>query len=432
MPEVNLDRLAPIAREIVMNDVHNHVNLATPGLDEIMPGVVGEDGLEIGPKGVQWAIKTRINTGIGYIGEGAAFPKAGAPEYKRLSAFFTRMVVAGQFTGDAITQMSKSQQMLENTLVEQFAEDADFIKKELNQSLYEDGRGIRATVTAFDVGTKTLTFASGFGNFRLQKGGRYYLVNPATDTIRVNGGSTPYPITMDSRTSATVAIFDQLPSDVAVGDVVVWYGSWKKGVHGFETHVQNGNDEYQGVSLAETEELKATVVNGSQGISRALLDLLEEQQRINAHKDYQAGAYTYLMAPNQYSQYRSLADGIRRFNDDVKTLDIGIEKGTYNNQKFVVDPDCPTSTIYRVNKKKFKKVQFQPLDMWQMKGDGRYFFPRLVLDNNEINYADGCLYFHIWKMQIIGTGMNCQGKITGLPESASGPSVIKAWSSSAV
>lgn len=235
MAQVDLAVLEAVTRERVEPTVHQYVNLSCLALDEIVESD-GENVAETNLRGVRIAAQFQINPGFGYIAEGGVLPTPGTPIYKDMRVFFTRLLHGGRFTGDALEQMGKSEDMLIGGITDRFAQDADAIRKEVNQQLFEDGKGTKAIVeTVTSTGANgVLKMALPFGLYRLFKGGKYALVNPATGLYRLNGGSSAFAMYMVSRVGgATRSVtFDTVPSDAVAGDLVVWFGSYQKGIHG--------------------------------------------------------------------------------------------------------------------------------------------------------------------------------------------------------
>lgn len=436
MAELNLAALEAVAKEIVEPRVHQLVNTTAILLSEVFGENDGENVAETNLRGVRIAIQTQVNAGLGYGEEMGILPEAGAPVYRDMRVFFSRVFLGGRFTGDALEQMSKSNQMLIDGVAERFAQDAEVIKKEVNQSLYQNGNGRKAiveTVTATGAGGR-LKFALPHGIHQILKGGKYALVNPTTEAYRLNGGSAQAPLRATSRSGGTARefTFDNVPSDAVAGDELVWYNSWKKGIHGLKYHVNNANTEYQGLDKTLNDELKSTIVDGSAGLTYAVFDMLEAQLLYVKGGDYETNGYVYLCSPTQSTQYVRLGDGMRRWNDKIATLDFGVAKTEIKGKRMLVDPDCPDDTFYLLNKKYLRKYQFKPLDLWKVQG--KYFHPVLASTSGttDISYRDGLQYWHEWKFDAGGWMPNAQAAITGLPVGASMPSAGKIFSSTAI
>lgn len=436
MADLNLNTLEAVARERVEPRVHQYVNTSAIALSEIFGEDDGENVAETNLRGVRIAVQTQVNAGIGYGSEMGILPEAGTPVFRDMRVFFSRIFLGGRFSGDALEQMSKSQDMLIGGVTERFAQDADVIKKEVNQGAYQNGDGRKAvveTVTTTGAGGR-LKFALPHGIHTLFKGGKYALVNPATQLYRVNGGSSQTPMRMTGRAGGTSreGTFDTVPSDAVAGDLLVWYDSYLKGLHGLKYHVANTNTEYQGLDRTANDELKSTIVDGSAGLTYAVFDMLEAQLLYVKGGDYEMNGYVYLCSPAQQTQYVRLGDGMRRWNDKIATLDYGVAKTEIKGKKLLVDPDCPDDTFYLLNKNYFRKYQFKPLDMWKVQG--KYFHPVLAstAGSTDISYRDGLQYWHEWKFDFGGWMPNAQACITGLPVSASMPSAGKIFSSVAV
>ena len=436
MAEVNLQVLEAVARERVEPKVHQYVNLSAIALSEILEDD-GENVAETNLRGVRIAAQFQINAGFGYGAEFDILPEAGAPTYKDMRVFFSRLFHGGRFTGDALTQMGKSEDMLIGGITDRFAQDADAIRKEVNQQLYEDGKGTKATVeTVTSTGANgVLKMALPFGIHRLFKGGKYALVNPATGLYRTSGGGSPVAMKMVSRVGGTTrtVTFDVVATDAVAGDLLVYFNSYQKAIHGFEYHVNNGNVEYQGLDKTLNDELKSTIVDGSAGLSWALFDLLEAQLLYVKGGDYDMSGYCYLMSPAQYTNYKRLGDGLRRLVDKVESLDFGIKGVMHNGHMFKVDPDARDTKIWYLDKRQFRKYQFKPLGLYQIQG--KYMMPVLSSQSGttDIAYRDGVQYWHEWKFDVGGWMPNCQAAIDSLPAPGTTlPSAGKIFSPTAI
>lgn len=374
----------PILKESVLPEVKTQFQEKKQLYSWIMMG----QGEEITSKGCGIPAYVRPSASNGWRSEKDLFPTPVSDEDIRMRVRYTRYRRAFEISGDAFLHMDKPENLVKG-LATRIARHTNSAMKEINQQLYGNGSGEVATVASggVDQGNNRLTFAtttaggSTHGARKVLVNGRYNLVDPATGTIRVNGGSSAFVLTAVSRDVPNARVtFDDVPSDAAAADILVYDGSYNKALRGLKYHVNDDSGIYQTISRGDYEVLRAVVIpGGGNQITIALMSKLDHEM-LYRHENDDDGDMVYLMSPAQRYAYELLGHSIRDIDGvQERKYDGGFKEVSYNGKPFVIDVDCDHDKIYKLRKNTLKKFELREFGV--IENEGKVLWDVPAFDN---------------------------------------------------
>jgi len=366
--------LDPLLKESVLPEVKTQFQEKKALYQWLMTG----QGEEITSKGCGIPAYVRQSASNGWRGEKGLYPVPVSDEDIRMRVRYTRYRRAFEMSGDAFLQLDSPQSLLKG-LAARIARHTSSAMKEINQQLYGNGNGEVATVASggVDQGNNRLTFAtttaagSTHGSRKVLVNGRFNLVDPATSTTRKNGGGSTFVLTVASvdRPNAR-ATFDDVPSDAAAGDILVYDDSYNRALRGLKYHVNDDSGLYQSISRGDYEMLRAVVIpGGGNQITIALMSKLDHEM-LYRHENDDDGDMVYLMSPAQRYNYELLGHSLREIEGvQERKYDGGFKEVTYNGKPFVIDVDADHDKIYKLRKNSLKKFELREFGV--VENDGK-------------------------------------------------------------
>lgn len=351
-------------------------------------------------RGVRLVTHVEPNPSQAWYQEGGILPSGGTSHKVDMRVFFTRFAISGTLTGDAID--TTSEEALLEGLSSRLKEDTSTGLKEFSQQLFEDGKGIKATV---DTTVGAITTGSGgnvyvgapFGSRRVLRNGKFefYSSAGAIHNTSATGGSVATTVNNGTQN----IIFDYVPDNAANADVIVYKGSYNRAIHGLPYHVNDDTGLYQGQSRSTYPKLKAVVIDAnSAALSVSLLDKLEFRTLYRTGAKVSTDDFTIISSPTQAHAYRTLGYALKRFSGSDK-FDGGYRTITHNDHPWVIDIDCSDSDLYMLRTKTWGKYQVRPFGV--LKEDGKVLHLIPAYDNTATgSFAEKYQYFIGGKMDI--------------------------------
>lgn len=416
--------LDPLLKESVLPEIKTQFQEKKALYQWLMTG----QGEEITSKGCGIPAYVRPSASNGWRGEKDLFPTPVSDEDIRMRVRYTRYRRAFEISGDAMQQLDSPQNLLKG-LAARIARHTNSAMKEINQQLYGTGTGEVGVVATSGVnqGANRLTFAtttaggSTHGSRKVLVNGKYNMVDPATGTIRKNGGSSAFVLTCVSvdRPNAR-ATFDDVPSDAADADILVYDGSYNKALRGLKYHVNDDSGYYQTISRADYEMLRAVVINaGGSQITIALMSKLDHEMLFRNELDDDSDM-VYLMSPAQRFGYELLGHAIREIDGvQERKYDGGFKEVSYNGKNFVIDVDCDHDRIYKLRKNTLKKFELREFSV--IENEGKVLWDVPAFDNTGTGtHVDAWRIYFGMEAELgcdmpSGNGVITNLSITGLP-----------------
>ncbi|HEY8560504.1 MAG TPA: hypothetical protein VIL74_09015 [Pyrinomonadaceae bacterium] len=244
----------------------------------------------------------------------------------------------------------------------------------LHQNWYRigDGSGVLAVATtAGGSGTRTFAYDAtarnrSKGSIRLAvsyntaAGKRilYQSVDPATDTVNAEFYITSKP-------NATQAVCVMVSGSVAVGDVIVKKGHYKRVAYGHGTHFSNGNRWYQGVDTTNYDFLKCRYVDGGgAGITPTMITTAKTANKTRGN-DAEAGKKKVAhLTPSNYQELAAFGYTLRTYNAEKGEADTSFGlPTTYQDEDwiFIQDADFEEAFIDVRDKRSYFEYRQQEL-----------------------------------------------------------------------
>jgi hypothetical protein len=427
MPEIyNLAEAEKLLREVIMpGDVEKTFEEETVGLDICLPG----EAETVTARGVISVAEFQPNPSFGAHAEGGAFAGAGTRKRDRLKFTYTRYSMAALLTGDTLKHMALGgdRKLAALSLARDVASDIKTFKKRCNgpAGFNGDGTGEIGRITAVGVAgaNGTITLDPVFGIKFIPERAEIQFVNPAgAGAYRTNGGGAAFTSKVKAVNPTTLVItLDVLPSDVAVGDRVVFKGMWKFAVNGLKKINSNANDDYAGLLRSDYRDLKGTYIDlADTDPGLADFDLLEGLVMNVLGSDDLSDMFWYSSRVVQ-TTYRRLADGMRRWDEKINVLDLGISDVRHNLKGWFADPDCDDRDLHLLRRRHMRKFELAPLDL--VKFGDNYLLPVMTYDANATgSYFDRGVYHLCWYWEVGSTNPGALGRMTGIKRSGKVPS----------
>lgn len=414
----NLAEAEKLLKEVFLaGDVEKTFEESTVGLDICLPG----EAETVTARGVIAVAEFQPNPSFGAFAEGGGYAGAGNRKRDRLKWTYTRYSMTGRLTGDTLAHMALGgdRKLAKLSLAQDVASDIMTFKKRCNgpAGFNGDGTGEIGRVAARTTGAGgTVTLDVPFGVKFLPERAEVQFVNPAgAGSYRTNGGGSAFTATVTAINPTTlVATFDVVPSDTAVGDRIVFKGMWKMAVNGIKKMNSNASDDYAGLLRSDYRDLKSTVIDlGGTDPGLADFDLLEGLVMNVLGSDDISDMFWYSSRVVQ-TTYRRLADGMRRWDEKINVLDLGIADVKHNSKGWFADPDTDDRDLHLLCRKAMHKFQLAPLDLVRWAG-GEYLMPVMSFDpNGNGNYFDQAQYTLVWRWEVGCPASGKLGRMTGI------------------
>jgi len=343
----------------------------------------------INAKGVQITHLTAPNPSFGTIPEGGNYVAPGAPTFTPGIVKHARPNMQTVFTGDAFDMQDT--ETVANTFVETLDADRAAFRSRINQQIEaQSGTGQIGIVATRNVGALTFTSVATDPTNPCLTGSRNIPIGAqiqffTSGGTQHQGGSVPVSTVQTNDQlgglsgSGTVTC-DALPSDLAVGDIVVFAGSYGISLTGLPGIVTDQNVTMQGVNLANFPTLKAAVVDAQgNGLSESILDTAIRRTRYRTGVNMSVNDFVMVMHPKQVDAYRRLGYSLNRIvnaSNNAK-LDLAFPYVSHRGIPFKEDLDCPDSYIWGLRLKSWRIYSIKKKLDKQMglsdKGSGSYF-----------------------------------------------------------
>jgi hypothetical protein len=316
---------------------------------------------DINDRGYNFSIKTQRNQGYGSqtsAQEGGLFPRAGAPVRRKIRADYRDHFISGEITGrleDASTKAA-----LVNLVKDDMADAEESFTTFQDFYLFGNGVGsLAVATTAYNGGTPTvITFglaqATPYGSMMLQQNQRVMFHNPTTFAQRV-GGAVTVSTVVSKDTATDIVTFDAVPTDVAIGDIVVIEDTINRETQGLDFYAGNSGanwltDAMTGSAIARSgfPQGQSNVIDKSgAALSPDFIDTIALQTANQVGGD-PAWDQVLVSHAAQQNQYRKLGYALTRTVavEGNQKLDLGFAAVSHNGMEWRTSPNCQADRIY--------------------------------------------------------------------------------------
>jgi hypothetical protein len=395
--------------EKVQPDMRRAFEERHPLLDILMEGKKQRTNARDG--GVRITTYVSPNPSNGALDEGAYLPTEGSPVDVEMRVPYVRKWKTGGFTGDTLDL--DDDDVIAGIFRTYTKRDMESFKKELNQQSYGDGsasKGIVSAVTSTGAGGVLVINGDARQSRQLIVGGRMQLYTSG-GTAHATGASVSV-ITAINRTTHAVT-FDNVPTNAAVNDLIVYENSFGRDIWGLAYHVNDATGDYQGLTNARTlyPELRSTVQDGSSGaLTVSMIDTLLTRMEVASSADNPNETALMISHPAQQQAYRSLGYSLTRNVGAAGNakLDLGFPNVAHNGLPWKVDNDCPRDRIYFIRPSALQRFVVKDPSLLERGGQA------LRMKPGTGTYADVWLYFLTFKGQFGSVQPNALGVVKAL------------------
>ncbi len=339
----------------------------------------GTTNTKINARGQDITAYTAPNPSFGSRAEGDYLPLPGSGAFARMNVKITRQFQEEEVTGD-IRDMDDIQNIggLLKPIV-QYGTEA--FKRKLNQQCYGDGSGSLGIVTARTTGAAgTATFdpaTTPTGSRYIPVGARLHFYTTAGVA---HATAASVSIVTANNTTTGVVTFDNVPTDAAVNDIVVYESSFGLAMNGLAGLVQNAAlTSFQGVSLVTYPSLKATVVDaGGAAWAQTMVDTAITRSKLAGGVGAPVDDFVLICNPKQTDAIRKAGYALTRtvsVDNTRRALDLGFPLVTVNGMRVREDIDCGDSDIWGIRLSSIVRMMIRNPGIMEMI-DGQMLTPK--------------------------------------------------------
>lgn len=393
--------------EYVPKQIRRSFEERTPLLDILMRGRAQRTNNRA--SGTRITSYQSPNPSNGALDEGAYLPTEGSPVDVEMRVSFVRKWKTGGITGDVLDLDDDN--VIAGILATTTKRDTESFRKELNQACYGDGsgsKGIVSAVTSTGAGGILVINGDARQSRQLIVGGRMQLYTSG-GVAHATGASVSIITAINPSTHAVT--FDNVPTNAAVNDLVVFENSYGRDIHGLAYHVNDDTGTYQGVSRATYPNLKATVTDAATAaLAVSQIDVLLTKMQVASSAAAPDEVAMMISHPAQQQAYRSLGYALTRnvaATGNAK-LDLGFPDVAHNGLPWKVDNDCPRDRIYFIRPSAIQRFVVREPGLLNRGGETLRMKPGSGI------HGDVWLYYLTFKGDLGGVQPDALGLIKGL------------------
>ncbi len=336
---------------------------------------------DINDRGYNFSVKTRRNQSYGSLTsaqEGGLLPRAGQPQRRKVRADYRDHFVSGELTGRVMDAPNDA--ALLNLSKDAMADAEESFTTYQDFYLFGNGSGSLAVATTIAAGA-TVTFAlaqaTPYGSMMLQDTQRVQFINPANGAQRT-GGAVTVSTVISKNNSTDVVTFDAVPTDVAVGDIVVIEDTYQRETQGLDFYVNDSNTDWlvdaeTGTPISKTTNPWAKgIVQDKAGATLApeMLDSIALQSNVQMGDGKITWDAVMLSHIAQQNKYRALGYTLNRTinvagNDK---LDLGFAQVSHNGMEWRTSSHCQADRIYGLTLSAWKMLAVKMPQMYNFQG----------------------------------------------------------------
>ncbi len=317
------------------------------------------DQKDVNDRNYFFAMKTQRNQGYGSLTgsqSGGLLPVPGALSRRKIQADYRDHFVSGEIDGRI--QDAKSDAALLNMAKDAIMDAEESFTTFQDLYLFGNGQGVLGVVTGIS-GTN-ITFAlsqtNPYGSMMLQPGQRCFFHNAST-FVQYTGTIGTAACTVSSVTSSTdVVAFDQVPSDLATGALVVIESTFGRETQGFDYHAGNFGTTWLADGQTGTAITRSTAPWSNANVidksAAALTPDMIDQAALQTSDQIGDDEVDYgqVLISHEYQQnaYRKLGYSLNRTVNVTGNpkLDLGFGKVSHNGMEWRTSAHCPADRIY--------------------------------------------------------------------------------------
>lgn len=399
MPSFDTTELTKVIREVLDPRVRDLFNRSAILWNLLTQG----SARETNPRGVRIVGLASPNVSMLWFAEGGKYPSGGRRTFVSMTVLYRRFAIASRLTRDTLENKAEA---IIDVLKDDVKDSTKQAMVEMNQQSYRDGSAVKGVASASSSGVGgTITFNLPFRARQIFKDGRYNVYAGSVHDGFAIGDVIGSVMTATAKNEATgVVTFDNVPANIAAGDIVTWEGSYGRGLHGLDYIVSNATTDYFGIDRNSFSQYRSIVDSTGGDLSVAKLHKVLFQIKYlkgaDAHKQ-RIDSLMILSSPSQANRYINIADptaagtgtSLRRNTSLKDPLDLGYQTYSFNGIQWVEDTDCPDDTLFFLNRSSINKFSFKDLGIVPLVGNESGIAPIPGFDSSGVgSYYDAGLY----------------------------------------
>lgn len=311
-----------------------------------------------------------VMTGRGGTMKGAAeyddFPAAVAPTYSAWLPQLRYVLGTGSFSHLSLIQNGISGVNGKNSIVNigrelgrRISDEYESWLKRLSAMCYRDGKGkISSAITARTTGASgTITVAPSTADFDVElfSVGLQVTFYDSSGNIHNQSGAVPVSTVTAVNRDTGVVTFDTVPTDCAIGDFPVYYGSYDAVPFGFTYNIQNSDTTINGLNVTGLSQLKSLVQSRS-GSTFSIQDVNKANVRVMkfAGTKSKVSDFSFFMNPVLYNGYLFEAYAQSTIqtsaNRGSQKVDLLYDSADIGGTKIMLDNDAPRRQLIAVKR----------------------------------------------------------------------------------
>lgn len=344
---------------------------------------------EINNRGGKYPVETLRQGSFQGGSENQSMPAAVNGEYKAWVPALKAAYSTGEFSGfahwqtNAMTVNGRANKLkLGGMLGEKVAAHTDSFKYFLDQCCFRDGKGKLADAiaarTTGAAGTATVTPST--ANWPVDEIPIGARVNFYSSAGVIHNTATAVSTVTAVNPTTGVVTFDSVPTDAAVGDFMVWEGSWDLLPNGVYGLIQNQNVTMQGIDVTNYPKLKGNIYAAGAAFDIKFVNRLQTRARAALGVNLPRNDYLIVTHPKQVDAYRNAGYALNTIitegNRQGQTMDLAYSKTQISGMDIYESNSCGERNLFGIRMSAFKRFElFSPNLLPLGDGESEYLLP---------------------------------------------------------
>jgi hypothetical protein len=350
------------------------------------------DGLsadEINQRGGRYPVQTRRQGSFQGGSENQSMPAPVNGEWLYWTPALKAAYSTGEFSGwshwqtDVNTVEGRANRLkLGGMLGEKVASHLEDYKFFLDQCFFRDGKGKLADAIAARVvgaaGTATVT--PGTANWTVDDIPIGARVNFYTSAGAIHNTAAAVSIVTGVNESTGVVTFDNVPTDAAVADFMVWEASWDLLPNGLAGLIQDQNVSFQGITVTNYPNLKGNLYQASGALDIKWVNRMQTRSKKRRGVKSPRNDYVIITHPKQVDAYRNagyaLNTVIGEANRGGTKLDLAYNRVAISGMDVYESNSSGERDLFGIRLKGLKRYElFAPNFLPLGDGESQYLVP---------------------------------------------------------
>jgi hypothetical protein len=340
---------------------------------------------EMNQRGGRLPVETRRQGSFQGGSENQSMPAAVEPEWLYWTPALKAVYSTGEFSGWAHWQTGindvngrANKLRLGGMLGEKVASHLESFKFYLDQAAFRDGKGkladAIAAVTTGAAGTATVTPST--ANWTVDDipiGARVNFYSSA-GVIHTTAASISIVTAVNPTTG--VVTFDSVPTNAAIGDFMVWEGSWDLLPNGLAGLIQDQNVSFQGITVTNYPNLKGSLYQASGALDIKWVNRMQTRSKKYGGVRRPRNDYMIITHPKQVDSYRNAGYALNTvFGDSNRAankLDLAYNRLAISGMDIYESNNCGERDMFGVRLSGLKRYEVFAPNLLPVDGESQY------------------------------------------------------------